>query len=773
MVTSIPRDPNQKQVQRGNVNATPRTEQKGFLQKASDFLGFTPLANYTAGKLFNLTPEARQIEQSKQQATLVRDNLLQEITRRKRLGQDTSSLEKVLSMQDRNVSSVGGVQKSLKTGGGVTGRQALGSALNVVATAVPFGRFVGGAGKAVGQIGKQTTGQLLKQTAKLGAKEGFLGGTVSGIGYGLQDRNATVGSVLKSGVTGAVGGTVAGGILAPALVGVGALGNKAFNIARGKEKILDPNKIMTRFARLSKPKQEKFYQRFGKTVGQALNERGLNKGSPDEVLGNVFARFNTSYNEANKAFELLDNNPATFKLYKPQEFKNALDELVRHQKSVSAPNAPSRDLQRVLDLEKKFNTTGIDMRDSNEIKRLYERNVRTDYVKSFQTRPEKLTRATNIDSAMRKWQFKQAKLLGIKNIDEINKETSMMRFLSDEWERAMAGKEGNNALGLNDTILLSGGDPQAIGMLLTKKLISWPRLQAAIARKIAGRPSVMLPKAVLESPDFKALLEQSPKLLEAPQTGTPRSSIQSTQTITALPREGMEFTGQGLATPMSSKPTLLQSQQGLSESLPDTTPNVARKSTSPVEAFGKSKIGVLFPVAGATLAGAVVAGQMKKTKPVEGGTATSTTPIAIQNKDKKSITIKTSEVESELKPILFGEVSNRSTAKKELEMRVILSTAINRMKEYAQKGKPKTLSEILSMPNQYQAYKGEQYNKYKTNKLDTLGVAKKSEVDSITEKLLQEVKDGTFKDVTNGAFYYIHNKDGSITYDDIKPLFKK
>jgi hypothetical protein len=202
-------------------------------------------------------------------------------------------------------------------------------------------------------------------------------------------------------------------------------------------------------------------------------------------------------------------------------------------------------------------------------------------------------------------------------------------------------------------------------------------------------------------------------------------------------------------------------------------PITKEQGKAPVEAFGKTSPGILFPIAGATLAGAVVAGQMKKSKPVEGSTTTATTPIAIPNKDKKPLTIKTSEVESELKPVLFGEISNRSSDKKELEARVILSTAINRMKEYAKKGTPKTLAEVLSMPNQYQAYKGEQYNKYKANKLDKLGTTKKGEVDSITEKLLQEIKDGTFKDVTNGAFYYVHNKDGSIAYDDTRPLFKK
>ena len=138
----------------------------------------------------------------------------------------------------------------------------------------------------------------------------------------------------------------------------------------------------------------------------------------------------------------------------------------------------------------------------------------------------------------------------------------------------------------------------------------------------------------------------------------------------------------------------------------------------------------------------------------------------------KKLKIKESEVSSELKPVMFGEISNRSLEKKELEARVILSTALNRMKEYALKGHPKTFKEVLALDNQYQAYEGEQYNNYKKGKLDTLGLKKKKEIDTIMDKLIKELREKKFKDVANGAFYYVHNKDGSITYDDTRKLFK-
>ena len=124
-----------------------------------------------------------------------------------------------------------------------------------------------------------------------------------------------------------------------------------------------------------------------------------------------------------------------------------------------------------------------------------------------------------------------------------------------------------------------------------------------------------------------------------------------------------------------------------------------------------------------------------------------------------------------LRPLIYGEISNRPEEKKELEARVILNTALNRMQEFIKAGKPKTLAEILSMPNQYQAFEGEQYQNYSTTS-KSLDVEKKKQVDEIIDRILEEIKKGEFKDNTNKAFYYIHNKDGSITYDDIKPLFK-
>jgi hypothetical protein len=124
------------------------------------------------------------------------------------------------------------------------------------------------------------------------------------------------------------------------------------------------------------------------------------------------------------------------------------------------------------------------------------------------------------------------------------------------------------------------------------------------------------------------------------------------------------------------------------------------------------------------------------------------------------------------RPLFYGEVSGRNPDKKRLENQVILNTAINRAYEYSKKyGRPVSISEVLSMPNQYQAYGSDQYNNYSSPR-DYLSELKKKETDNIINETIEQLKSGKFKDITNGAFYYVHNPDGSITYDNTKKLFK-
>ncbi len=125
-----------------------------------------------------------------------------------------------------------------------------------------------------------------------------------------------------------------------------------------------------------------------------------------------------------------------------------------------------------------------------------------------------------------------------------------------------------------------------------------------------------------------------------------------------------------------------------------------------------------------------------------------------------------------VRPLIYGEVSNRAPNKQELESHVILNTALNRMKEYAARGQNKSLAEVIAMPNQYQAYGGKQYKAY-SNATDTPSLSKKKQVDMILDKIKGQIQTGNYPDNTQGAYFYIHNPDGTITYDNKRPLFAK
>ena len=123
-----------------------------------------------------------------------------------------------------------------------------------------------------------------------------------------------------------------------------------------------------------------------------------------------------------------------------------------------------------------------------------------------------------------------------------------------------------------------------------------------------------------------------------------------------------------------------------------------------------------------------------------------------------------------VRPLIYGEVSNRTPDKQALEANVIMNTALNRVREYNARGQKKTLADVVAMPNQYQAYGGPQYQMYH-NPTDPVALAKKKQVDAIMDMIAEQIKAGQYADNTEGAYYYVHEPGGKIRYDSKRKLF--
>jgi len=230
--------------------------------------------------------------------------------------------------------------------------------------------------------------------------------------------------------------------------------------------------IMNRVARL-KPKDANSFQKMaGKTHGQYLSDTG-NFGSPDKILKIEAEKFSKSKTSVDEALAGLDGQ------FKDGSVTDALTGLVEKAKSVSSENIKAPYLNEVIALQKKYDTSGLTMAEINQVKRLYERNVKLSFNKLINA--DKVEQATNIDNAMRSWQVKQAQKLGFENIAELNKQTQISRFMINKLGDQVIGKSGLNGINLTDWIVLSGGNPASVAGFLTKKFLSSKSVQARIA----------------------------------------------------------------------------------------------------------------------------------------------------------------------------------------------------------------------------------------------------------------------------------------------------
>lgn len=321
-----------------------------------------------------------------------------------------------------------------------------------------------------------------------------------------QDTKDVLGAILNTaniplgGIgSGAVKSSIESGVKATA--GAGAKAVKAVTP--------DASAIMQRVARIPKQKQIKFQNTAGESVGEYLTKRGV-YGDEEQIVEQLYKRYVDSKKVADDALEQL---PGTFK---PQQVADALDMLEEKFTKSSTKGVKDPNLSRVEELIAKYNAEGLTMPEVNEAKRLFEKNAKLDFAR--ENNPDGIRLANNVDNSIREWQFNQAEQLGLKNLPEINRETRLARQLMDDLGAESAGIAGNNAVSLTDWIVLAEGNPASIAAFLGKKAAASKKLQSAVAKKVAGKPTVGQPEAIFTGskpatslPEQKLLPQSSPK----------------------------------------------------------------------------------------------------------------------------------------------------------------------------------------------------------------------------------------------------------------------
>lgn len=273
--------------------------------------------------------------------------------------------------------------------------------------------------------------------------------------------------------------------------------------------------IMNKIARLNPTDITEFQSLAKKTPGQYLVDTG-NFGTPDKIISTEASKFVRSKGMVDTELSKLPG------VYKNGAVEDALKSLKETAKNVSSDNVPATYLEQVNNLVQKYNAGGLTMDEINNVKRLFERNVKLGYNKLLN--PDKVAQATNIDNAIRTWQVQKAKDLGFTNIGDMNRQTQLSKFIVDKLGDKVVGQSALNSVGLTDWIVLANGSPEAVAGFLTKKFFSSRTVQAKIAELLnVGQPVKQIIEPSVNPTVENTLRTQFPQgnLLELPAGRSP------------------------------------------------------------------------------------------------------------------------------------------------------------------------------------------------------------------------------------------------------------
>lgn len=295
-----------------------------------------------------------------------------------------------------------------------------------------------------------------------------------------------------------VAAETAGEVLAKAGPAVRTAGEATEAMVEGTKKVagaLKPDttgiseSLIANINRINPSKRQEFKMQQGVSEEQWLRERGI-IGTREQTVQKLAENFEALRKNVDEALDQIPGN------HRDPRVTVIAEDSLEFARAVESP-----EISRIAALADKAKGTGLTVREINELKRFYERNIKVGYMKDPTKTAEAVQLATNRDSGIRNALFEIADKNGFSNLRDINKEIQANKFLADEIAGKMEGQGANNLMTLTDWIVATPGaiNPQFLGAFLGKKIFGLESVKSFAAKILAGFPKAKdLPRADLE-----------------------------------------------------------------------------------------------------------------------------------------------------------------------------------------------------------------------------------------------------------------------------------
>lgn len=166
-------------------------------------------------------------------------------------------------------------------------------------------------------------------------------------------------------------------------------------------------------------------------MGDWMVERGIT-GTAKENIPALLKRFEESKAQADIGLAEIK------KTYKTSEVPEDFQIMMSDMKDFFTTTRNKPEIKRLNEYQSKLDNGQLSHTDINTVKRMYERNVKLNYIKDQNS--TQVTRANNIDTEVRNWQMDEAGKYGFDNLRQINRETQASRMLADAIGKKLAKK---------------------------------------------------------------------------------------------------------------------------------------------------------------------------------------------------------------------------------------------------------------------------------------------------------------------------------------------